>query len=483
MWRLFYNILLLVVSPVIVAVLLAKPRCRRGLLQRLGLKDCLSGLSGLSGPSRLADQPDKPNRPDEPDRPDRPDRQDEPDRPVIWIHAVSLGEVVAVTPLVNELHRRHPAYRLVVSTVTETGREAVEQRLAGVADHCYAPLDFPWVVSRFIDRLQPCLYLFVETELWPNLLWYLRRRGVPTALVNGRLSTRSFERQQWAPVRSFYRTMLQTLSLCLMQTDRDVDRIIALGAEASRVRRTGNIKFDQPVPAVTQIGRIRDRLGLQETEQLFVAGSTHPGEEEALVECYQALVTQCSSAVLLLAPRHIERAESVEAMIRARGIAVQRRSAIGQAGGPRSTGPRVVLLDSRGELASIYGEAVVAFVGGTLVPVGGHNLLEPAQWAKPVLFGPYTDHCAEVADLLIQAGGGRRVLQTEELTQQVKILFADDEERKRMGRSARQVVEQNQGALQQTLEAIDRLLTPKQGLKAEGLKAEGSKLATGNSGR
>ena len=471
MWRLFYNILLLVVSPVIVAVLLAKPRCRRGLLQRLGLKDCLSGLSGLSGPSRLADQPDKPNRPDE------------PDRPVIWIHAVSLGEVVAVTPLVNELHRRHPAYRLVVSTVTETGREAVEQRLAGVADHCYAPLDFPWVVSRFIDRLQPCLYLFVETELWPNLLWYLRRRGVPTALVNGRLSTRSFERQQWAPVRSFYRTMLQTLSLCLMQTDRDVDRIIALGAEASRVRRTGNIKFDQPVPVVTQIGRIRDRLGLQETEQLFVAGSTHPGEEEALVECYQALVTQCSSAVLLLAPRHIERAESVEAMIRARGIAVQRRSAIGQAGGPRSTGPRVVLLDSRGELASIYGEAVVAFVGGTLVPVGGHNLLEPAQWAKPVLFGPYTDHCAEVADLLIQAGGGRRVLQTEELTQQVKILFADDEERKRMGRSARQVVEQNQGALQQTLEAIDRLLTPKQGLKAEGLKAEGSKLATGNSGR
>src|SRR6185295_2166595 len=148
-------------------------------------------------------------------------------------------------------HRCHPAFRLVVSTVTETGREAVEQRLAGVAEHWYAPLDFPWAVSRFIERLQPCLYLFVETELWPNLLWHLRRRGVPTVLVNGRLSSRSFARQQWAPVRSFYRTMLQTLSLCLMQSDRDVDRIIALGAEASRVRRTGNIKFDQPIPAVT----------------------------------------------------------------------------------------------------------------------------------------------------------------------------------------------------------------------------------------
>ena len=447
MWRLFYNILLLAVSPVIVAVLLAKQRCRRGLPQRLGLGNSLSGLSGLSG---------APGR----DRPEEPDR---PARPVIWIHAVSLGEVVAVTPLVIELHRRHPECRLVVSTVTETGREAVEQRLGGVADHCYAPLDFPCVVSRFIEQLQPRLYLFVETELWPNLLWHLRRRGVPTALVNGRLSTRSFARQQWAPVRSFYRTMLQTLSLCLMQSDRDVDRIIALGAEASRVRRTGNIKFDQPIPAVTGGGTTRAYLGLLEKEQLFVAGSTHPGEEEILVECYRALVAQCPSAILLLAPRHIERAESVEAMIRARGIPVQRRSTIGQGVAQRPTGPRVVVLDSRGELAAIYREAVVAFVGGTLVPIGGHNLLEPAQWAKPVLFGPYTDHCAEIADLLIQAGGGHRVLQAEDLNRQVMALFSDKKERERMGRSARQVVEQNQGALQQTLEAIDRLLTTQQG--------------------
>jgi 3-deoxy-D-manno-octulosonic-acid transferase len=450
MWRLIYNIVLLVVSPIIVAILLAKRRCRRGLLERLGWGRGLSGLSGLSGSSGLSGRRDRPTRPDK------------PDKPVIWVHAVSLGEVVAVTPLVNELHRRHPECRLVVSTVTETGREAVEQRLAGVADHCYAPLDFPWVVSRFIERLRPSLYLFVETELWPNLLWHLRRRGVPTVLVNGRLSTRSFARQQWAPVRSFYRTMLQTLSLCLMQSDRDVDRIVALGAEASRVRRTGNIKFDQPIPAVMEGGPTRADLGLQQTEQLFVAGSTHPGEEESLVECYRALVTQCPSAVLLLAPRHIERAESVEAMIRARGLAVQRRSTIGQTGALRSTGPRVVVLDSRGELAAIYREAVVAFVGGTLVPVGGHNVLEPAQWAKPVLFGPYTDHCAEIADLLILAGGGRRVLQAEDLRRQVLALFSDDEERQRMGRSAREVVEQNQGALQRTLEAIDRLLPPQQ---------------------
>jgi 3-deoxy-D-manno-octulosonic-acid transferase len=469
MWRLFYNIILLIVSPLIVAVLLAKERCRPGLPQRLGLAEGSFGLSGLFG----AFEQKKPNE---------QNKLNQPNQPVIWIHAVSLGEVVAVTPLVHELHRRHPECRLVVSTVTETGREAVERRLAGVADHCYAPLDFPWVVSRFIERLQPCLYLFIETELWPNLLWHLRRRGVPTVLVNGRLSSRSFARQQWAPVRSFYRTMLQTLSLCLMQSDRDVDRIVALGAEASRVRRTGNIKFDQPIPALAESRTTRAYLGLQDTEQLFVAGSTHQGEEEMLVECYQALVARYPSAVLLLAPRHIERAESVEAMIRARGFAVQRRSAIGQAGAVRSTGPRVVVLDSRGELAAIYREAVVAFVGGTLVPIGGHNLLEPAQWAKPVLFGLYTDHCAEIADLLIQAGGGRRVLQAEDLTQQVMTLFSDDEERERMGRSARQVVEQNQGALQQTLEAIDRLLTPQAGANGSPLAGRSLPLMAEKSG-
>jgi 3-deoxy-D-manno-octulosonic-acid transferase len=460
---------LLVVSPLIVAVLLAKPRCRPGLPQRLGLEEGSFGLFRLFGLS----QHNKLNK---------PDQSNKPNQPVIWIHAVSLGEVVAVTPLINELHRRHPAYRLVVSTVTETGREAVEQRLAGVAEHCYAPLDFPWVVSRFIERLQPCLYLFVETELWPNLLWHLRRRGVPTALVNGRLSTRSFTRQQWAPVRSFYRTMLQTLSLCLMQSDRDVDRIVALGAEASRVRWTGNIKFDQPIPSVAEDGAIRAHLGLQDTEQLFVAGSTHPGEEEMLVECYRALMARCPSAVLLLAPRHIERAETVEAMIRARGITVQRRSTIGQDGVLRSTGPRVVVLDSRGELAAIYREAVVAFVGGTLVPIGGHNLLEPAQWAKPVLFGLYTDHCAEIADLLIQAGGGRRVLHAEDLTQQIMALFSDDEERERMGRSARQVVEQNRGALQRTIEAIDRLLTANQGTSGSPLADQSLPLMAEKSG-
>lgn len=368
---------------------------------------------------------------------------------------------MAVTPLVKELQRRHPDHRFVVSTVTETGREAVEQRLAGVAEHLYAPLDFPWVVSRLIARLRPVLYLFVETELWPNLLRALHRRGIPAVMVNGRLSTRSFARQRRQPVRSFYGGMIRRLSFCLMQSDRDVERIIALGADPRLVRKTGNIKFDQPAPPSAPSGSVRESLGLRADERLLVAGSTHAGEEEALIDCYRSLLVHVPSAVLLLAPRHIERAGQVEAMIRARGLAAQRRSTMAASFQTASVGPRVIVLDTRGELASVYGEAELAYVGGTLVPIGGHNLLEPAVWAKPVLFGPYTDHCAEIASLLSESGGGRRVADAEDLTRQVARLFERPEEREAMGRSARRVVEQNQGALQATVEVVETLLRPR----------------------
>lgn len=461
MWYLVYNALLLIASPVVILILLAKQRCRRGLPQRLGLSEGSFGLFSLF----RSKAPDKPNEPNQPNKPNQPD---EPNKPVIWVHAVSLGEVVAVAPLVKELHRRHPGHRFVVSTVTETGREAVEQRLAGVAEHCYAPLDFPMVVSRMIARLNPVLYVFVETELWPNLLRQLRRSGVPTVLVNGRLSTRSFARQQWGIVRSFYRTMVQSLSLCLMQSDRDVERIVALGADARLVRRTGNIKFDQPVPDSTDSRSIKAGLGLQEGDRLIVAGSTHQGEEEVLVDCYRMLVQRHPAARLILAPRHIERADQVEAMVRARGLPVRRRSLIGQGQGSSELGPRVLLLDSRGELATLYREAVVAFVGGTLVPVGGHNLLEPALWGKPVLFGPYTDHCAEIADLLLQAGGGLQVTQ-EGLTRQIVHLFDHPEECALIGGAARSVVEQNQGALRATVEAVDSLLASSDSRKTSSL--------------
>jgi 3-deoxy-D-manno-octulosonic-acid transferase len=448
MWYLVYNILLLLASPIILLILLAKKRCRRGLPQRLGL----SGPCGLSGPSGLF-------RLFGLNRPEGLDRLNRPDRPVLWVHAVSLGEVVAVTPLVHALRKRHPHDRIVVSTVTETGREAVEQRLAGVAEHCYAPLDFPWAVARFVGRLAPRAFLFVETELWPNLLRACHRRGIPAVMVNGRLSSDSF--RGYLRIRPFMRLLLESVTLCLMQSDRDAERIVALGAPPSRVHRTGNIKFDQPLPDPDGVagGLPRGLLGLQDDEELIVAGSTHAVEEERLLDCYDTLQKEFPSLVLLLAPRHIERAEQVEATARARGLAVLRRSRMdgGQAAAAAGR-PRVIVLDTRGELAQVYRHAVLAFVGGTLVPVGGHNLLEPALWGKPVFFGPHTDHCMEVAGLLTGVGGGMQAADGRELADGMAARLRDRASLRRMGDAAKSVVLDNRGAMQRSLERIAALL-------------------------
>jgi 3-deoxy-D-manno-octulosonic-acid transferase len=375
-------------------------------------------------------------------------------QPVIWIHAVSLGEVVAASPLVKILHERHPECRYIMTTVTETGREAVEQRLGGIAEHRYAPLDFPWAVAGMVRRMQPVLYLFVETELWPNLLWTLHEHDVPSVLVNGRLSSRSFGRQDLPVIRSFYRSVLRTLRLCLMQSDRDGERIVALGADPARMHVTGNIKFDQPLPTPHAEESLRRSFGLDEHEQLILAGSTHPGEEELLLAAYRQVVKAYPATVLMLAPRHIERADRIEAMLREAGVVVQRKSQIRE----KQTGPRVVILDTRGELAVAYREAVAAFVGGTLVPVGGHNLLEPALWGTPVLFGPYTDHCAEVAALLHEAGGGRRVTGVEDLVAFLTEWLSQPEARARVGQAAKRAVLDNQGALTRSLEFIETCL-------------------------
>ncbi len=423
MWKLLYNIGLLLASPVIVGVLLAKPRCRPGFLQRIGWQLPISDGT-------------------------------QPSRPLVWVHAVSLGEVVAVSPLVKALHEHHPEFRYIVTTVTETGREAVEQRLKGIAEHRYAPLDFTWAVGRMIRHMQPMLYVFVETELWPNLLWALHDHGVPSVLVNGRLSSRSFGRQDLPLIRSFYRTVLQTLTLCLMQSDRDQERIVALGAEPSRVHVTGNIKFDQPLSEVKAEASLRQSFGVEECEQLILGGSTHAGEEELLASAYAQIVKKHPDTVLMVAPRHIERAEKVEAMFREAGFAVERRSRI------QSThkGPRVIILDTRGELARAYRDAVVAFVGGTLIPVGGHNLLEPAVWGTPVMFGPYTDHCAEIATLLSESGGGRRVMGVEDLVVSIEEWIRQPDKRNQDGQVAKQVVLDNQGALMRSLEQIEQCI-------------------------
>lgn len=440
MWLILYNTILGVASPLIVLMLLAKKRCRRGLPERLGLDGWAA--RPVSPKGRRADHTSAQST-----------------KPAVWIHAVSLGEVTAVTPLVKRLRGRYPDVELIVSTVTETGRQAVAQYLTGVATHRYAPLDFPWVVKRVVKQVNPLVYGFVETELWPNLLGILEKTSVPTVLLNGRISSRSYKRYRL--IRPLVARMLRS-TRCLMQSERDVERILALGAREPLVRWAGNLKFDDLTtrfqhddPALR-----RKELGLGAREVLIVAGSTHPGEEECLLQCYQDLVGDFPFLVLLVAPRHLERVTQLEGIIQARGLSAFRRTAIppsdpGNGGGGN---PRVIILDTQGELASVYRDAEIAFVGGTLQPIGGHNLLEPAFWGKPVLFGPHTDHCADVAELLVSKGGGKQLSGAADLGPTITALLTDDAARHAMGQAANRVVVENQGATCRHLAELESLI-------------------------
>ena len=418
-----YNLALTLASPAILGILLAKKRCRRGLAQRLGWL-----------PEGLA--------------------KEHADGHTIWIHAVSMGEVNAVVPLVQELKRREPRQRVVVSTVTETGKDTVTRRLEGLAQHIYFPLDVPLVVRKVLGVIRPRLILIVETELWPNFLNVAARRGILCVLVNGRISTDSFE--GYMRLRPFFSRLVRLFSLSLMQTDRDVERLVALGADPGRVVRTGNLKFDQ-IPYGVSAAPID--LGLQAHEELFVAGSTHPIEEEAVLDCYRRLLDVAPRLVLVVAPRHVERAETLEAIARARGFAVLRRTAPDRH--RKAQDPRVIILDTFGELAGVYRQATLVFVGGSLVPIGGHSPLEPAACGKALVFGPHMDHFAEVADLLVSQGGAIQIQDGEEMAVALGGLLKDRARLQQMGRAAEQIVRANRGTVAKNVECIVELLKSK----------------------
>ncbi len=422
-----YNLLLLLASPVILLTLLAKKRCRPGLRQRLGWqpRDVVESHDG---------------------------------RPTIWVHAVSMGEATAVVPLVQQLRTRYPAARVFVSTVTETGKETVLRRLQGQAEHLYFPLDFRWSVRSALSAVRPHLIVVVETELWPNFLREAATRRIPVILVNGRLSTDSFAGYRRG--RPFFRRVLAAFTLCAMQTDRDVERMIQLGVEPQRIVRTGNLKYDQvAASAQATAGLIsRQDLRLVEGDELFVAGSTHPGEEEAVLDCYRRLLAIAPKLVLVLAPRHIERAEDVVKAVQLRGFTAVRRTKLPGAGGAPITGSRVIILDTRGELATLYRDATLVFVGGSLVDVGGHSPLEPAAWGKAVVFGPHMDHFAEATEQFLACGAGVMVRDTDEMTQAMTALLRDRARLEAMGKAAYRLVLENQGALARTVALIARTL-------------------------
>ena len=375
-----------------------------------------------------------------------------PREPRCWIHAVSVGEAATAVPLVEAITRRWPQLGIVMTTVTPTGARIVADRLAGRAVHRYFPIDLPGPVRRALDAVNPRFFLCMETELWPNLLRALAARGVPSMIANGRISDRSFRRYRL--VRFFTARMLAHVRVLAMQSEEDARRIIALGARPERVVVTGNIKNDLIPPEGGGEALWQRLLGLDDGEPVWVAGSTHRGEEAIVLDVYLRLRARVPTLALVLAPRHPERVAEVERLVRERRLQPVRRSGL-----PKSQARgAVIIVDTVGELAQIYRVASIVFVGGSLAPTGGHNMLEPALLRKPVLFGPHTTNFRESAELLLEAGGALVVRDGAELEAHMAALFVDAERCRLMGEAAFKAVAGRRGAIKHTLELVERYL-------------------------
>ena len=382
-------------------------------------------------------------------------------RPCGWIHAVSVGESITAAPIVDGLRRLAPGLPLVMTTVTETGARIVAERFAGAVTHRFFPLDLPGAVRRSVDAIDPAFVVCMETELWPNMLGLLARRGVPVMIANGRVSDRSYPR--YRAVRAFLRPVLGHVSVFAMQSDEDARRIVDLGAPPTRVFVTGNLKHEASPDDADATERWRRRLGLSPETAAWIAGSTHRGEEEIVLAAHGRLLERVPGARLVLAPRHPERVPELVESIRRRGWPVLRRSELPEPDRaertPASDGALIVI-DTVGELASIYSVGVAAFVGGSLVPAGGHNVLEPALRGKPVLFGPHTENFRESAALLGASGGGLLVRDDAELASALTRLFTDRDACAALGAAALRAAASREGAVRRTLELIERFLLP-----------------------
>jgi 3-deoxy-D-manno-octulosonic-acid transferase len=372
--------------------------------------------------------------------------------PSIWLHAVSLGEVSAAAALVRALRARYSKIPLVLTTATPTGRSRAQALFGNDIDIRFLPYDTPASVRRFLTRIRPRLALIMETELWPNLLHECRLRGVPVVLANARLTAKSVSR--YRRLGSLFSGAVATNTLIAAQTPDDAERFIAIGADPAHAHVIGNLKFDMQLgDSDIETGRdLRQRyVGARPA---WIAGSTHAGEEEQLLEAHAALLPTLQNALLMLVPRHPQRFESVSNVLVQRGIRFDRRSLATRVR-PEA---QILLVDTVGELAALYAAADVAFVGGSLVPVGGHNLLEPAALGVPVITGPYNANSKDIARSLVQSGGAVEVADARGLADVLRRWFADPGERQRTGARGREFVELHRGSTARLLDLIEPLL-------------------------
>ena len=378
----------------------------------------------------------------------------------IWIHAVSVGEALTARALAADLKERYPRLRLYLSTTTLAGQQVARRSLQHVDAVFYFPFDWAFIVRRTLNIVRPRVFVMMETEIWPNLLRVCRARGVKTVLINGRISSRSYPRYRM--IRPFFRRVLADVDRFCMQSDESARRIVELGADPSRVTVTGSLKFDSlEMPAAVSHGKPRERVlrffRLAPQRVVLVAGSTVRGEEPALLRAFSRLKAAVPSALAILAPRQPERFGEVERLARDAGFVTSRRTDLPIDAEPRAD---VVVLDTIGELAKLYQVATVVFVGGSLVDHGGHNILEPAIFGKPILFGPHMRNFKEIADAFVANGAAVQLASARDLEPAMVSLATDPVRRARLGAAARALVEANRGAKDKTLTVIAEVLPP-----------------------
>jgi 3-deoxy-D-manno-octulosonic-acid transferase len=373
----------------------------------------------------------------------------------IWVHAVSVGESIAAAPMIRALLERYPALPITVTCMTPTGSERIQALFANEPriQHCYLPYDLPCAAARFLDRVQPRLAVIMETELWPNHIHQCAKRGIPVALANGRLSERSA--RGYGRFSKLTAPMLAEMSLFAVQTEAEAQRFRDLGARPETVEVTGSIKFDLTIdPQLLQrAADLRNQWQAQD-RPVWIAASTHEGEDEVVLDAHRRLLANHPDALLILVPRHPERFNSVFELCQREGFATVRRST----GANVDAQTRVLLGDTMGELLFLYALADSAFVGGSLVPNGGHNLLEPAALAKPVLSGPHLFNFLDIAAQLREAGALAEVDDAEGLAVEVQRLFELPRDAQRMAEAGLAVMRRNQGALQRLLDGLARLI-------------------------
>ena len=369
----------------------------------------------------------------------------------VWIHAVSVGEVLSLQKLIMDLKKRHPEYKIYFSSLTNTGVRIAQEKLGGVDKIFFIPMDFRWVVKKYFRILKPELFILAESEFWPNLLKEAQRQTQGVLLINGRISPESFKK--YYRFRYFFKKILKNIDYFLVQTDREKKSLEKIGVHTNCIEVSGNLKTEIILPSFTEneVVQLKESLNIFTDHKIVLAGSTRKGEEEKLIEAFTQARKEKENIKFILAPRHPERSGEIEQLFKHSPFVVNRRSKI-----QSDQTWDVLILDTLGELSHLYALCDVAFIGGSLIPWGGQNLLEPAFYGKPVFFGPHMKNFQELADKFIEADAAQ-IVDTQEDVKRM-FLISNDEDTLEMGRKALQILNQFQGVTERTLNRIDKFM-------------------------